>query len=99
MSREQNRLLDALPSDQRDTLKENCELVSLQGEQQLWEQGEELTTAYMPRNAVISLLQTMSDGLSVEVASVGNEGVVGVPLLLGTRRSITRAVCQVPGEC
>jgi CRP-like cAMP-binding protein len=81
-----------------ERMKEKCNVVHLRAQEKLWEQGDELTAVYMPCSAVISLLQTMSDGLSIEVASVGNEGIVGVPLLLDNRRSISRAICQVEGE-
>jgi CRP-like cAMP-binding protein len=40
----------------------------------------------------------MPDGASVEVATVGNEGVVGVPVILGSRRTMTKAVNQYPGD-
>ena len=79
-------------------VQKNCNLVYLHAHEKLWEQGEELTAVYMPCSAVISLLQTMSDGLSIEVASVGSERIVGVPLLFDARRSISRAICQVEGE-
>ena len=37
-------------------------------------------------SAVVSLLTTMDDGSGVEVATVGNEGIVGVPIFLGAHR-------------
>ena len=94
-----NRLLKSLSRPEMERVKDNCQLVYLKSEQELWRQSDELAVAYMPLSAVISLLQTMSDGLAIEVASVGSEGIVGVPLFLGSRRSISQAVCQVPGEC
>jgi CRP-like cAMP-binding protein len=87
-----------LTGPELEQVKGNSALVYLHSRQALWEQDEELTAVYMPCSAVISLLQTMSDGLSIEVASVGNEGIVGVPLLLDIRKSISRAICQVEGE-
>jgi CRP-like cAMP-binding protein len=98
MPSQPNRILKMLTAPEFELVKQNCDLVYLHNRQALWEQGEELTVAYMPCSAVISLLQTMSDGLSIEVASVGNEGIVGVPLLLDIRKSISRAICQVEGE-
>src|SRR5688572_6073305 len=98
MTSQPNRILKMLTAPEIERLKENCDVVYLKSRQALWEQGEELNAVYMPCSSVISLLQTMSDGLSLEVASVGNEGIVGVPLLLDIRRSISRAVCLVEGE-
>jgi CRP-like cAMP-binding protein len=40
----------------------------------------------------------MRDGLAVEVGTIGNEGMVGTPVLLGADLSPTRAFAQVPGE-
>jgi CRP-like cAMP-binding protein len=93
-----NRILNMLTVPEIECVQGNSDLIYLHAHQELWEQGEEMTAVYLPCSAVISLLQTMSDGLSIEVASIGNEGIVGVPLLLDIRRSIGRAICQVEGE-
>jgi CRP-like cAMP-binding protein len=93
-----NRILNMLEAPDMRRVKEKCSVVHLRAQETLWEQDQDLTAIYLPCSAVISLLQTMSDGLSIEVASVGNEGIVGVPLLLGIERSIGRAICQVEGE-
>jgi CRP-like cAMP-binding protein len=47
---------------------------------------------------VASVVAENGHGPSVEVATVGNEGFVGTPLLLGTDRSPAAAFCQVPGH-
>jgi CRP-like cAMP-binding protein len=44
-----------------------------------------------------SLLTVMKDGTHVEVASIGCEGVVGLPVVLGATKSNRRAFCQMPG--
>lgn len=75
MSYRPNRILKTLAAPEMERMKEKCNVVHLRAQEQLWEQGDELTAVYMPSSAVISLLQTMSDGLSIEVASVGNEGI------------------------
>jgi CRP-like cAMP-binding protein len=51
---------------------------------------------YFPLNGVISLVTPLEDGAIVEVATVGNEGVVGVPLVLGGSLTV-RAISQVAG--
>lgn len=47
----------------------------------------------------MSLVIEMQNGGTVEVGTVGNEGMVGTPVFLGAERSPTKAFCQVPGEC
>ena len=71
MSYRPNRILKMLPASELELVKQKCEFVYLHPQQLLWEQGEELTAVYMPCTAVISLLQIMSDGLSIEVALAG----------------------------
>lgn len=57
-----------------------------------------ITHAYFPLTGVASLIIDMEDGPGLEVGTTGNEGMVGVPLVLGTDRSQTRAFIQVEGE-
>lgn len=40
----------------------------------------------------------MEDGVAVEAASTGNEGMIGTPVFLGTNRSLTRAGSQIAGD-
>jgi CRP-like cAMP-binding protein len=40
----------------------------------------------------------MQDGEAIEAATVGNEGMIGVPLLLGTQQIPTQVIAQVPGD-
>jgi CRP-like cAMP-binding protein len=47
---------------------------------------------------VISLVITLKGGETVEVATTGNEGMIGTPLLLGIDRSELKVLCQVAGQ-
>jgi CRP-like cAMP-binding protein len=63
------------------------------------EQDEPASAVHFPTVGVVSLVTMTEDGSSVELALIGNEGVVGVGVFLGSRRlSNQRAVVQVPGE-
>jgi CRP-like cAMP-binding protein len=63
------------------------------------EQDEPASVVHYPTVGVVSLVTMTEDGSSVELALIGNEGVVGVGVFLGSRRlSNQRAVVQVPGE-
>jgi len=64
----------------------------------LFEPGQVVDAVYFPLDGVISLVTPLEDGAIVEVATVGNEGVVGVPLIFGGTLAV-RAISQVAGRC
>ena len=53
---------------------------------------------YFPVDCVVSLVKTMRDGNSVEIATIGNEGVTGTSLVLRSTIPIGRMFVQVPGR-
>src|SRR3989442_657065 len=94
-----NRILDALPSEVYDRLLPVLSPVSVEVKHLLLEPGKAIDTVYFPVSAVVSLLTTM-DASSVEVATIGNEGIVGVPVFLGSEALGARDFyqVQVPGQ-
>jgi CRP-like cAMP-binding protein len=93
-----NRLLAQLPRTESRRLRSHLEVVSLSFKQVLYEPGEPAGQLYFPTRGVIALLAVMQDGTSVEVASVGREGMVGLAALLGDRTSSHRVLVQFPGD-
>ena len=79
----QNRLLAALPADVYLRLAPHLELVALPRGLVLHEPGAALEYAYFPTSSIVSVLNPMEDGASPEVAVIGNDGVVGIALLMG----------------
>jgi CRP-like cAMP-binding protein len=63
----------------------------------LYESGETVRYVYFPATAIVSLLYVMEDGASAEIAVVGNEGIVGIFLLMGDGSTTSRAVVQSGG--
>lgn len=63
----------------------------------LYEAGQRIEFVYSPLTGVISLVKNIADGSASEVGTVGNEGVVGVPMLVGERAGGTSAHMQIPG--
>lgn len=53
---------------------------------------------YFPTSAIVSLLNLTVTGSCTEVATVGNDGVVGLPLLMGSISSNGRAVVHSAGQ-
>jgi Crp-like helix-turn-helix domain len=91
-----NRLLDALPMDGSRRLRRSLSPVFLASGTILFEAGEPIAHVDFPRNCVVSLVTPFQEGTSVEVASIGNEGIVGVPIRPGGSLAF-RAVSSVGG--
>jgi CRP-like cAMP-binding protein len=93
----QNRILAALPPSERQELFEVVRTVSLPVKTVLFEPGAAVDAVHFPTDGVISLVTPLHDGAIVEVATIGNEGIVGVPLVpLGGLA--VRAISQVAGH-
>jgi len=63
----------------------------------IYEAGEDIKFLFFPTTAAVSMLYVLESGESTEVALIGREGVVGVPLFLGHATSTTRAVILCAG--
>jgi len=63
----------------------------------LYESGSKLTHVYFPTTSIVSLLYVLENGASAEIAVVGNEGIVGVSLFMGSESTPSRAVVQSGG--
>jgi CRP-like cAMP-binding protein len=94
----QNQLLAALPAADWGAWLPLLEPVDLAQGQVLCESG--ITPAYVvfPTTAIVSLMYTTQEGLSAEIAVVGNDGVVGISLFMGGNATPSRAVVQHPGQ-
>ena len=95
----ENRLLAGLPAATGDALRPYLEAVSCAFKDVVYRPNEPISHVVFPRTGVISLL-SMGDegGQMVEVATVGNEGFVGLPVFLGADSTPGMAISQVPGE-
>ncbi len=91
-----NRLLDALPMDGSRRLRRSLSPVCLDSGTILFEPGEPIAFVDFPRNCVVSLVTPFQEGTSVEVASIGNEGIVGLPIRPGGSLAF-RAISSVGG--
>ena len=93
-----NQLLAALPADELATLVADLELVLMPLGEMVYEPGEQLTHAYFPTTAIISLHYVMESGATAEAAGVGHEGVVGISLFMGGDSTSSSAVVQTAGQ-
>jgi CRP-like cAMP-binding protein len=92
-----NLLLRALAPSDRARVDRCLEAVDLPNGKVLYEPGERLEYAYFPVQGVISLVSDMEQG-TVEVGTVGREGMLGIPIMLLSESTTTRAFMQVPGH-
>lgn len=92
-----NRLLAALPEADFVRFSAALERVPLALGKVLYEPGEQLTHAYFPTNAIVSLHYVMESGASTEIVGVGNEGFVGVALIMGGHSTSSAAMVQAAG--
>ena len=93
-----NRILDRLAAEDRAVLSAKLSPVFLRVKTVLFEPGEVVDAVYFPLDGVISLVTPLEDGAIVEVATIGNEGLVGVPSIPGGALAV-RAISQVAGRC
>jgi CRP-like cAMP-binding protein len=94
----QNQLLAALPGKEYKRLLPHLESVPLPFMEVLYESREPITHVYFPNDGLISLLVVMEDETPREVGLIGNEGMFGVPVVLGMNTTPLRALIQMPGS-
>jgi CRP-like cAMP-binding protein len=93
-----NKLLATLPPQDYERLLPHLEVIHLSAGDILYEPNQAIDYAYFPVNVVISLLNVLEGGQRVDATIIGNEGMIGVPLVLGTMRIPMLVVTQIAGE-
>lgn len=93
----QNHLLGTLPTAELAQLATQLELVPLRLGEMLYEPNMQLQHAYFPTSAIVSLHYVTASGASVEIAGVGNEGMVGISLIMGGNTTPSSAMVHTTG--
>lgn len=97
VERPKNRLLAALPPGEYARILPNLKSVVAQGRVELYKHGEPIRFVYFPNGGVWSVLATLSNGAMVEVATIGDEGMLGIEAFFTDRpRAIGSTILQVP---
>jgi CRP-like cAMP-binding protein len=93
-----NRLLAALPNSDRRRILASCETVELTPAEVLYAPWQPHRSIYFPSDSFISLIMPTGDSSGFEVGLVGNEGMLGIAIVLGSELSPQRAVVQGAGS-
>lgn len=92
-----NRLLAALPQNDRQRFLANCEPVELGFAEILAEPGERIRHVFFPTGSFISVIASIDGRAALEVGLIGDEGMLGISLILGVDHSPLHAVVQGEG--
>lgn len=93
-----NRLLASLPRNARTPLLAVCEYVELTYGEVIWEPLQRIHHVYFPMTCFVSQLFPVDARENLELALVGDEGMLGIPLLLGVNVTMMQAIVQGPGS-
>ena len=94
----QNRLLRVLTPPTLTQILPALEPARLDMKEVLAAPNVPIRFVYFPLAGLVSLINTLADGTIVEVATIGHEGLVGLPLFLRAASMPLTAIVQVPGE-
>jgi CRP-like cAMP-binding protein len=97
VSRPLNHLLRALPAVDYEQLHPILETVELTRDVVLAEAGAPIQRIYLPHSGVVSMMVSLSDGQSVEIATIGRDSIVGASAALHGRPLLADAIVVVPG--
>src|SRR5436190_505565 len=94
---EDNRILAPLPAAERTRLAAQLEPYELVHET-IVDPGDPIEHAYFPSTGMISVVAALKNGVRAEIATVGREGLAGLPLFLGSSNSLYEITSQVAGR-
>jgi CRP-like cAMP-binding protein len=92
-----NEILNSLPPDELARLGPYFKRLPLTAGQRLCSVDEPLTALWFPETGAVSRLVQLLTGETVEAGIVGNDGVVGLPPVLGSTRSVGACTVQIDG--
>jgi CRP-like cAMP-binding protein len=93
-----NRLLKFLPPEDYERLRPHLQPVEIKYKLSLYRADEQIEFVYFIETGVASLVNTMKNGNSAEVGTIGNEGMVGLPVIFGDTQAPTSVYMQVAGR-
>ncbi len=97
-SNSNNLLLAALPAEDYKHFIPHLDEVSFPIGKVLHPPGERIKDVYFPTQGMVSLISILEDGSTTEIALIGNEGMIGMPVFWGGNYSTNCAVVQLEGS-
>jgi CRP-like cAMP-binding protein len=94
----ENQLLAALPPGESRRLAHDLESVPLTYKAVLHQPGLAIPHVFFPTSGVVSLVTVTADGKRIEDGLVGPEGLIGLPVFLGSDIAMYQAIVLVPGQ-
>ena len=95
IDRPSNKLLETLPDEDSRRVFSHLATVPLKFKQILYKQDETIRHVFFPGGGACSLTKVMQDGQIAEIATIGNEGVIGANVFFGDDRSFGETIVQV----
>lgn len=92
-----NLLLSQLAVHERNAIHRAAEAVALSPGESLLRASTQSASVFFPTNCVVSLVRTLRDGNAMELALIGNEGIVGLDVFMGARIQLDDAIVQSAG--
>lgn len=92
-----NLLLDSLSEKNRMGFLENCDVVQFKLGDIIYNVGDQIKYVYFPIKSIISLVNPVDKNAGMEVALIGNEGMLGITVMLGSDTTPFRALVQNSG--
>src|SRR4028119_50790 len=93
-----NRILGQLPPEEYQRLSPYLEPFTLSVGDVLYYPQEPFSHVYFLNRGTVSIISTFEDGDGVEVGVVGNEGMFGINVVLGSATTPHEAIVQLPGD-
>jgi len=93
-----NMILDFLPAEEMDRIRQKLQPVELEQGQILYEARMPVDQVYFLDQGMISVVSTMRNGDSIEVGTIGTEGMAGMSVILGVESVPYRYIVQVGGR-
>jgi len=93
-----NLILMSLPNVEYDGLISSLDLVNLSPGQVIYHLGASIHDVYFPNSGMVSVLSTTSEAETIEIAMVGNEGMIGMPIVWGSETTPYRMIVQIAGS-
>ena len=94
----QNEILSRLPADELAAVMQHAVTKAFALREELFDEGDPLKNVCFPSSAMISLVNVLDDGTTIEIMTIGREGFVGVPLLNDVSTARFRGLCQISGD-